>query len=152
MIETKSPDLLGEIVQNCVRSISELEGNPVVKQIQERWTEALADIGNYIPVFDVDIVRTIDGVTVTVDVAGFQRNGISLNIEKNALLIEAVRKKDLVEGKVILSGRPTVLRKKVLLPFFFEEKDNSVGTADYKDGVLTVNIKKPKPKRAIAIG
>lgn len=149
--QTKSPDLLGKFVQELVRNMtSELESNAFLKDLQARWNEALADIGNCFPAADVDIVQNDGSLTVKADLAGFDKKDIELDIDGNVLLISAERKKPEEAGRVHMNGRPSAVKKKVILPFAFVE-EQPAATAEYKDGVLTVHIKKPKSKKSIAI-
>jgi HSP20 family molecular chaperone IbpA len=128
---------------------SELEKDPELKKKMERWGEAVTDLASLIPATDVDIIEDIDSVKIKVDLPGFTKNDIKLKICRNVLEIEARRKRP-EEGERRMIGRHDYVKKRVLLPFSLET-DTPIASAKHENGVLTVSIKNPKPKKVIPI-
>ena len=88
----------------------------------------------------VDMVEDGNDLLVTIDLPGFNKNDITLRINKNVLSIKATRPDNEYRGTVYLKQRPTNIDKRILLPFSVEDDDEITGTANYTDGIITLRI------------
>ena len=87
-------------------------------------------------------------LTVIIDLPGFEKKDIKLSIHKNILSINAQKPESKTEG-IICNQRPNVIDKKILLPIY--PKDESVSSAKFAQGVLTVKIPFEKKEKQISI-
>ena len=88
----------------------------------------------------VDMVEDGNDLLVTIDLPGFNKNDITLRINKNVLSIKATRPDNEYRGTVYLKQRPTNIDKRILLPFSVDDDDEVTGTANYTDGIITLRI------------
>ena len=88
----------------------------------------------------VDMVEDGNDLLVTIDLPGFNKNDITLRINKNVLSIKATRPDNEYRGTVYLKQRPTNIDKRILLPFSVDDDDEIIGTANYTDGIITLRI------------
>lgn len=88
----------------------------------------------------VDMVEDSNDLLVIIDLPGFNKNDITLRINKNVLSIKATRPDNEYRGTVYLKQRPTNIDKRILLPFSVEDDDEITGTANYTDGIITLRI------------
>ena len=88
----------------------------------------------------VDMVEDGNDLLVTIDLPGFNKNDITLRINKNVLSIKATRPDNEYRGTVYLKQRPTNIDKRILLPFSVDDDDEITGTANYTDGIITLRI------------
>jgi len=88
---------------------------------------------------DYDVVRTEDGVTLSVDIPGINPDDVDLTVDGRSLRLEANRNTSFPEGaRVISRGRRN---GDVSQSFQLgEQLDAERLTADYANGVLTVTI------------
>jgi HSP20 family molecular chaperone IbpA len=88
----------------------------------------------------VDMVEDGNDLLVTIDLPGFNKNEITLRINKNILSIKANKTDNEYRGTVYYKQRPTEIDKKILLPFSVDDDDEITGTANYTDGIITLRI------------
>ena len=88
----------------------------------------------------VDMVEDSNDLLVIIDLPGFNKNDITLRINKNVLSIKANKPDNEYRGTVYLKHRPTKIDKKVILPFLVDEDEEILGTANYSDGIITLRI------------
>ena len=88
----------------------------------------------------VDMVEDSNDLLVIIDLPGFNKNDITLRINKNILSIKANKPDNEYRGTVYLKHRPTKIDKKVILPFIVDEDEEITGTANYSDGIITLRI------------
>jgi HSP20 family protein len=88
----------------------------------------------------VDMIEDSNDLLVIIDLPGFNKNDITLRINKNILSIKANKPDNEYRGTVYLKHRPTKIDKKVILPFLVDEDEEITGTANYSDGIITLRI------------
>ena len=88
----------------------------------------------------VDMVEDSNDLLVIIDLPGFNKNDITLRINKNVLSIKASKPDNEYRGTVYLKHRPTKIDKKVILPFLVDDDEEITGTANYSDGIITLRI------------
>lgn len=88
----------------------------------------------------VDMVEDGNDLLVTIDLPGFNKNDITLRINKNVLSIKANKPDNEYRGTVYLKQRPTKIDKRILLPFSVDDDDEVTGTVNYTDGIITLRI------------
>jgi HSP20 family protein len=88
----------------------------------------------------VDMVEDGNDLLITIDLPGFNKNDITLRINKNILSIKATKPDNEYRGTVYYKQRPTEIDKKILLPFSVDDDDEITGTANYADGIITLRI------------
>ena len=88
----------------------------------------------------VDMVEDSNDLLVIIDLPGFNKNDITLRINKNVLSIKANKPDNEYRGTVYLKHRPTKIDKKVILPFLVDDDEEITGTANYSDGIITLRI------------
>ena len=98
----------------------------------------------------IDLHEENDNLIVTVDIPGFDKNDIKVSMNGNVLSIKA-EKKDNKNGRIIMKQRPHVIDKKMRLPITVEEGEEKVNSANYVDGVLTIEIPITKKGKEISL-
>jgi HSP20 family molecular chaperone IbpA len=88
----------------------------------------------------VDIYEDGTELVVIVDLPGFQKKDIQVNISKDILTLRAKRVIDMDSHTIHFTQRPTKIEKKIPLPYSIPEDDNSKTKADYVNGVLKIRI------------
>jgi HSP20 family protein len=88
----------------------------------------------------VDMVEDSNDLLIIIDLPGFNKNDITLRINKNVLSIKANKPDNEYRGTVYLKHRPTKIDKKVILPFLVDEDEEITGTANYSDGIIMLRI------------
>lgn len=88
----------------------------------------------------VDMIEDNNDLLVIIDLPGFNKNDITLRINKNILSIKANKPDNEYRGTVYLNHRPTKIDKKVILPFLVDDDEEITGTANYSDGIITLRI------------
>jgi HSP20 family molecular chaperone IbpA len=88
----------------------------------------------------VDMIEDSNDLLVIIDLPGFNKNDITLRINKNILSIKANKPDNEYRGTVYLKHRPTKIDKKVILPFLVDDDEEITGTANYSDGIITLRI------------
>ena len=81
----------------------------------------------------VDMVEDGNDLLITIDLPGFNKNDITLRINKNILSIKANKPDNEYRGTVYYKQRPTEIDKKILLPFSVDEDYEITGTDNYYD-------------------
>jgi len=108
--------------------------------------EIMKEIGNRSREFyefvlpPVDIYEDGTELVVIVDLPGFQKKDIHINISKDILTLRAKRIIDIESYTIYFSQRPNRIEKKIPLPFSIPEDDNVKSKADYANGVLKITI------------
>ena len=107
------------------------------------------------PELDYEVVRSEDGVVVSIDIPGIDPATVNLTVEGRSLRVEASRRSSIPEGAKVLSRR----RHDGSISQGFElgeRLDSDQLTADYNFGVLTVTIpvaESSKPRRVdVSVG
>jgi HSP20 family molecular chaperone IbpA len=96
----------------------------------------------------VDMYADDDALTVIIDLPGFDKKDIKLSLHKNVLSIRA-EKQESERDNVVCKQRPHTIDKKILLPI--EIKEESVSSAKFAQGVLTIKIPTHKEGKQISI-
>jgi HSP20 family protein len=94
---------------------------------------------------NIDIWNDGDYLTLEVEIPGYKKEDISIEMEDQKLIISAERKEK--EHKYILKGRQNSFKRSFSLPNGLSDEI----TAKLEDGILTVNIKIDKTKKKIEI-
>ena len=108
--------------------------------------EAMKEINNKSKEFyefilpPVDMAEDGNDLLVTIDLPGFNKNDITLRINKNIISIKANKPDNEYRGTIYLKQRPTKIDKRILLPFSVDDDDEIIGTANYTDGIITLRI------------
>ena len=108
--------------------------------------EIMKEIGNRSREFyefvlpPVDIYENGTELVIIVDLPGFQKKDIHVNISKDILTLRAKRDIDIESHTIHFSQRPNRIEKKIPLPYSIPEDDNSNSKADYANGVLKIRI------------
>jgi len=108
--------------------------------------EIMKEIGNRSKEFyefvlpPVDIYENGTELVIIVDLPGFQKKDIQVNISKDILTLRAKRDIDIETHTIHFSQRQSRIEKKIPLPYSIPEDDNSNSKADYANGVLKIRI------------
>lgn len=109
--------------------------------------EMMKEIGNKSREFyefvlpPVDMILGSDSLVIKIDIPGFEKKNIQLNLNENILSIKAEREIDENQKQdMICNQRPNLIDKKIRLPIAVKESKEEVTSAKYEDGVLTVII------------
>lgn len=108
--------------------------------------EIMKEIGNRSREFyefvlpPVDIYENGTELVIIVDLPGFQKKDIHVNISKDILTLRAKRDIDIETHTIHFCQRPSRIEKKIPLPYSIPEDDNSNSKADYANGVLKIRI------------
>ena len=98
----------------------------------------------------IDLCEENNNLIVTIDIPGFDKSDIKVSMNGNVLSINA-EKKDNKNGRTIMKQRPCVIDKKMRLPITVEEGEEKVNSANYVDGVLTIEIPITKKGKEISL-
>ncbi|MFZ0628339.1 MAG: Hsp20/alpha crystallin family protein, partial [Nitrososphaeraceae archaeon] len=79
-------------------------------------------------------------LVVIVDLPGFQKKDIHVNISKDILTLRGKRVIDMDSHTIHFTQRPSKIEKKIPLPYSIPEDDNAKTKADYANGVLKIRI------------
>ena len=118
--------------------------------------EMIKEIGNKSREFyefvlpPIDMYLDEEKLSLVVDMPGFDKKDIKLSLEDNILSIQAC--KEISEDKkheIICNQRPNIIDKKIRLPI--EAKEESVTSAKYDQGILTITIPIQKHGKDIKI-
>ena len=88
----------------------------------------------------VDMYHDQDNLTIVIDMPGFEKKDIDLNIHRNVLSINAKKAETQAEKEFICQQRPQIIDKKIRLPMEIKEGEEKVNSAKYSQGVLTITI------------
>jgi HSP20 family molecular chaperone IbpA len=124
--------------------------------IKSMTNEMMKEIGNKSREFyefvlpPVDMHLDEDKLTLLVDIPGFERENIKLSLNGNILSIQACKEmSNEKKHDIICNQRPNIIDKKMRLPI--EPKEESIISAKYDQGVLTITIPVQKHGKDIAI-
>ena len=115
----------------------------VVAQEAGTAKEMMKEIGNKSREFYEFVLPPIDmylednQLVVIIDLPGFDKKDIKVNLHKNILSINAERHEQ--QKDTICKQRPNIIDKKIRLPIELKDDDN-VGSAKFAQGVLTIKI------------
>jgi len=119
--------------------------------------EVMREIGNKSREFYEFVLPPVDmqvrdgNITVTIDLPGFEKKDVELRLDANILSISAEKPKREGDGSLICNQRPDVIDKRIRLPVSIRRGEESVESARFAEGVLTVVIPFARPGRDIAI-
>jgi len=100
----------------------------------------------------IDMFEENDSLIVKIDVPGFDKNDIKLTIQRNILSINAEKKdEESLKGTIVCKQRPSIIDKKIRLPIRMKEGEETVTSAKYSQGVLTITIPTGKNSKKIPI-
>ncbi|SRR6266487_769264 len=108
--------------------------------------EIMKEIGNRSREFyefvlpPVDIYEDGTELVVIIDLPGFQKKDIHVNISKDILTLRANRSIDIESYTIHFRQRPNKIEKKIPLPYSIPEDDNVNSKADYANGVVKIRI------------
>ena len=108
--------------------------------------EMIKEIGNKSREFyefvlpPIDMYLDDDKLTLLIDVPGFNKKDIKLSLEGNILSIQACKESSDEKKHIVCNQRPNVIDKKIRIPIDVNEGKESVSSAKYDNGVLTVTI------------
>lgn len=120
--------------------------------------EMIKEIGNKSREFyefvlpPVDMYLNKDELRLLIDIPGFEKKDIKLSLNGNILSIQACKEiSDEKKHNIICNQRPNIIDKKIRLPVELKEGEESVSSAKYENGVLTITIPVPKHGKDITI-
>lgn len=135
--------------------MNEFEKMGIVKSLAK---EMVKEIGNKSREFyefvlpPVDMHLDEDTFTIIIDMPGFEKKNIKLRLDGNILSISAEKQIDEKQKEsMICNQRPNVIDKKIRLPVEISEGKESVKSAKYADGVLTISIPVMKRGKDISL-
>ena len=109
--------------------------------------EMIKEIGNKSREFyefvlpPIDMYLDDDNLTLLIDVPGFSKKDIKLSLEGNILSIQACKESsNEKKHTIVCNQRPNIIDKKIRLPVELNEGKESLSSAKYDNGVLTVTI------------
>jgi HSP20 family molecular chaperone IbpA len=120
--------------------------------------EMMKEIGNKSREFyefvlpPVDMRLDDDKLTMLIDIPGFEKKDIKVSLDGNILSIQASKEtSDEEKHKMICNQRPNIIDKKIRLPIEVKEGEETVSSAKYDKGVLTITIPVQKHGKDITI-
>jgi HSP20 family molecular chaperone IbpA len=120
--------------------------------------EMMREIGNKSREFyefvlpPVDMYLDNEKLTLVVDLPGFAKKNIKLLLERNILSIQACKEiSDEEKHNIICNQRPNIIDKKIRLPIDLREGEETVSSAKYEHGVLTITIPVKRHGKNISI-
>lgn len=126
--------------------------------VKSMANEMIKEIGNKSREFyefilpPVDMHLNDDKLTLLVDMPGFEKKDIKLSINENVLSIQACKEiSEQDKHNMICNQRPNIIDKKIRLPIELKEGAESVNSAKYEQGVLTIIVPVQKHGRDIKI-
>ena len=126
--------------------------------VKSMANEMMKEIGNKSREFyefvlpPVDMHLDDDKLTVVIDIPGFEKKDIKLSINANILSIQACKEiPEQSKHKIVCNQRPNIIEKKLRLPIELKEGEESVNSAKYEQGVLTIIIPVQKYGKDIKI-
>lgn len=120
--------------------------------------EMMKEIGNKSREFyefvlpPVDMYLEDEKLTILIDMPGFEKKDIKLSLDGNILSIQACKETSEKENhNLICNQRPNIIDKKMRLPVDVKDEEDSISTAKYSQGVLTIVIPVQKYGKDIKI-
>ena len=94
----------------------------------------------------IDMVERGNELIIWIDLPGFAKEDINLNIIEDILTVNAKRKEEEEQQSETqyYKQRPLQINQKVALPFSTKDGETIVGTAKYEDGVIILRIPIPR--------
>lgn len=109
--------------------------------------EMMKEIGNKSREFYEFVLPPIDmylddsKITLLIDMPGFEKKDIKISLNRNILSIQACKEiPSEKDHSMICNQRPNMIDKKIRLPVNVNDEDDSISSAKYSQGVLTVTI------------
>ena len=100
----------------------------------------------------IDMHLTDKNLKVIIDIPGFSKKDIELNLSGDILSIKAEKNIDKKDSKTLISNqRPNKINKKIRLPIEIKEGEEKIGSAKYENGVLVLVIPVTKKSKNISI-
>ena len=102
----------------------------------------------------VDMYLSAENLKIIIDIPGFAKKDIELGLCKDILSIKAKKntlKETDAESKLICSQRPSLIDKKIRLPIENRQDEETIESAIYQDGVLTITIPVAKTKKDASV-
>jgi len=126
--------------------------------VKSMANEMMKEIGNKSREFyefvlpPVDMHLDDDKLTMLIDIPGFGKKDIKLSLDGNILSIKACKEtSDEEKHNMICNQRPNIIDKKIRLPIDVKEGEETVSSAKYDKGVLTITIPVQKHGKDITI-
>jgi HSP20 family molecular chaperone IbpA len=126
--------------------------------VKSMANEMMKEIGNKSREFyefvlpPVDMHLDDDKLTMLIDIPGFEKKDIKLSLDGNILSIQACKEtSDEEKHNMICNQRPNIIDKKIRLPIEVKEDEETVSSAKYDKGVLTITIPVQKHGKDITI-
>jgi len=126
--------------------------------VKSMANEMMKEIGNKSREFyefvlpPVDMHLDDDKLTMLIDIPGFEKKDIKLSLDGNILSIQACKEtSDEEKHNMICNQRPNIIDKKIRLPIEVKEGEETVSSAKYDKGVLTITIPVQKHGKDITI-
>ena len=126
--------------------------------VKSMANEMMKEIGNKSREFyefvlpPVDMHLDDDKLTMLIDIPGFEKKDIKLSLDGNILSIQACKEtSDEEKHNMICNQRPNIIDKKIRLPVEIKEGEETVSSAKYDKGVLTITIPVQKHGKDITI-
>jgi HSP20 family molecular chaperone IbpA len=120
--------------------------------------EMMKEIGNKSREFyefvlpPVDMYLDEDKLTLLIDLPGFDKKDIKLSLDENILSIQACKQtSDDEDHNMICNQRPNIIDKKIRLPVDVKDEEDTVRSAKYSQGVLSITIPVQKHGKDIKI-
>jgi HSP20 family molecular chaperone IbpA len=120
--------------------------------------EMMKEIGNKSREFyefvlpPVDMYLDEDKLTLLIDLPGFDKKDIKLSLDENILSIQAGKQtSDDEDHNMICNQRPNIIDKKIRLPVDVKDEEDTVRSAKYSQGVLSITIPVQKHGKDIKI-
>lgn len=109
--------------------------------------EMMKEIGNKSREFyefvlpPVDMYLDDSKITILIDLPGFEKKDIKISLNRNILSIQACKESSSEKDHhLICNQRPNIIDKKIRLPVHVNDEEDSLNSAKYSQGVLTVTI------------
>ena len=120
--------------------------------------EMIKEIGNKSREFyefvlpPVDMYLDEDRLTLLIDIPGFEKKDIKLSLEGNILSIQASKQTSEEKNhNMVCNQRPNIIDKKIRLPVDVKDDEDTVSSAKYSQGVLSIIIPIQKHGKDIKI-
>ena len=120
--------------------------------------EMIKEIGNKSREFyefvlpPVDMYLDEDKLTLLIDIPGFEKKDIKLSLDGNILSIQASKQTSEEKNhNMVCNQRPNIIDKKIRLPVDVKDDEDTVSSAKYSQGVLSIIIPIQKHGKDIKI-
>ena len=120
--------------------------------------EVIKEIGNKSREFyefvlpPIDMYRNENSLKIVIDIPGFKKEDIKMTLCEDILSIKAQKIIDEKElESLILNQRPNLIDKKIRLPIDIKQGEETIESAKYENGILTLIIPIVKKGKNISI-